>query len=74
MINDAVEILLVMTMAGVILHSDQGHQFCSHTYQQLTEPAHVVPSMSRRGNCWDNAPIENFSSHLKEAGKRAACS
>ncbi len=53
-------------IAGVILHSDQGNQYCSHAYRVLTQSAAIVPSMSRRGNCWDNAPIESFFSHLKE--------
>lgn len=52
---------------GLILHSDQGHQYTSQAYHDLllTE-FHLTPSMSRRGNCWDNAPAENFFSHLKE--------
>jgi transposase InsO family protein len=57
-------------MAGVILHSDQGHQYCSQAYHRLTQAAEIVPSMSRRGNCWDNAPMENFFSHLKEEALR----
>jgi putative transposase len=52
--------------AGVILHSDQGFQFCSPRYRHLTQEYQITPSMSRRGNCWDNAPAENFFSHLKE--------
>jgi transposase InsO family protein len=51
---------------GLILHSDQGTQYTSHAYHALTAQYHITPSMSRRGNCWDNAPAENFFSHLKE--------
>jgi transposase InsO family protein len=52
---------------GLILHSDQGHQYTSQAYQDvLLQQDHITPSMSRRGNCWDNAPAENFFSHLKE--------
>lgn len=51
---------------GLILHSDQGMQYTSHAYHLLTSQYHITPSMSRRGNCWDNAPAENFFSHLKE--------
>lgn len=58
------------TLAGVILHSDQGNQYCSHAYHVLTQQANIVPSMSRRGHCWDNAPIENCFSHLKEEALR----
>ena len=51
---------------GLILHSDQGAPYTSHAYHILTTQSHITPSMSRRGNCWDNAPAENFFSHLKE--------
>ena len=51
--------------AGLALHSDQGHQYSSHSYFQLTQRHQIQPSMSRRGNCWDNAVIENFFGHLK---------
>ena len=53
--------------AGLILHSDQGHQYTSQAYHDvLTQEYNITPSMSRRGNCWDNAPMENFFGHLKE--------
>ncbi len=52
---------------GLILHSDQGVQYTSQAYHDaLLDQYHLVPSMSRRANCWDNAPAENFFSHLKE--------
>jgi putative transposase len=50
----------------LILHSDQGSQYSSSLYFDLICQYHITPSMSRRGNCWDNAPMENFFSHLKE--------
>jgi transposase InsO family protein len=56
--------------AGLILHSDQGHQYTSHAYHVLTKEYSITPSMSRRGNCWDNAPMENFFGHLKEEALR----
>ena len=52
--------------AGLILHSDQGHQYTSQAYFVLTQQYIITPSMSRPGNCWDNAPMENFFSHFKE--------
>lgn len=51
---------------ALILHSDQGYQYTSHGYYTLIQEFAITPSMSRRGNCWDNAPMENFFSHLKE--------
>jgi transposase InsO family protein len=56
--------------AGLILHSDQGHQYTSQAYHALTHQYSITPSMSRRGNCWDNAPMENFFGHLKEEALR----
>jgi putative transposase len=55
---------------GLTLHSDQGHQYTSHAYHVLTQQYNITPSMSRRGNCWDNAPMENFFGHLKEEALR----
>jgi putative transposase len=51
---------------GLVLHSDQGYQYSSHAYFILTKEYNITPSMSRRGNCWDNAPMENFFGHFKE--------
>jgi putative transposase len=51
---------------GLILHSDRGSQYTSHAYANLTQQYNILPSMSRPANCWDNAPVENFFSHLKE--------
>ena len=56
--------------AGLILHSDQGHQYTSHAYHVLIHQYNITPSMSRRGNCWDNACMENFFGHLKEEALR----
>ena len=51
--------------AELQLHSDQGFQYTSHGYFKLTQSYGIRPSMSRRGNCYDNAMAENFFSILK---------
>ncbi|MDT8900863.1 IS3 family transposase [Anaeroselena agilis] len=51
--------------AELHLHSDQGFQYTSQAYFTLTQNYGITPSMSRRGNCYDNAPAENFFSILK---------
>ena len=51
--------------SGLILHSDRGSQFASATYRQLLLQHGLVASMSRPGNCYDNAFIESFWSSLK---------
>ena len=51
--------------AELQLHSDQGSQYTSQAYFDLTREYGITPSMSRRGNCYDNAMAENFFSILK---------
>jgi putative transposase len=50
---------------GLIHHSDRGTQYASVAYQRVLAHYGIVPSMSRVGNCWDNAPVESFFSGLK---------
>ena len=50
---------------GLLLHSDRGSQYCSKAYQDIIEKNGFVCSMSRKGNCWDNAPMESFWGKLK---------
>lgn len=50
---------------GLIHHSDRGSQYCAHEYRNLLDQFGMVPSMSRQGNCYDNAPIESFWGLLK---------
>jgi len=51
--------------AELQLHSDQGFQYTSNAYFNLTKEYDITPSMSRRGNCYDNAMAENFFGILK---------
>jgi len=51
--------------ADLIHHSDRGSQYCSHEYQSLLRGYRMRASMSRRGNCYDNAPVESFWGTLK---------
>jgi putative transposase len=51
--------------AEMQLHSDQGFQYTSRAYHNLTKEYGITPSMSRRGNCYDNAMAENFFGILK---------
>ena len=50
---------------GLIVHSDQGSQYASELYQDLLSRNGFVCSMSRKGNCWDNAVAERFFLNLK---------
>jgi len=51
---------------GCILHSDRGSQYCSNDYCRRAKEAGFTMSMSRKGNCWDNAPMESFWGKLKQ--------
>ena len=52
--------------AQVFVHSDQGSQFGSDDFRRFCREHDLQPSMSRRGNCWDNAVAESFFSSLKK--------
>lgn len=51
--------------AGLLVHSDQGGQYCGTGYRRLLTERHLVRSMSRRGNCYDNAQAESLWSRVK---------
>nr|WP_319563542.1 IS3 family transposase [uncultured Rhodoferax sp.] len=50
---------------GLIFHSDRGSQYCSHEFQGALKDYEMTSSMSRKGNCWDNAPTESLWGRLK---------
>ena len=61
--------------AGLIVHSDRGSQYCGHAFQNAMRAYKMQSSMSRKGDCWDNAPTESLWGHLKVArlhGRRFA--
>jgi putative transposase len=51
--------------AGLIMHSDRGSQYAGDSHRQLIKDYRMIQSMSRRGNCWDNAAMESFFKTLK---------
>jgi putative transposase len=51
---------------GLIHHSDRGSQYCSHEYRTILDRFGLITSMSRKGNCYDNAPMESFWGTLKQ--------
>lgn len=73
-VRSSLEVELVLAAAHVALarrpvpqlhHSDRGTQYASYAYRRLLEQRGIMVSMSRVGNCWDNAPVESFFSSLK---------
>lgn len=67
LVSDALTMALgcVAMKPGAIHHSDRGSQYASYSFQTLLEANELTPSMSRKGNCWDNAPTESFFHSLK---------
>ena len=51
--------------SGLIFHSDRGSQYCSNDFQKMLKTHGMISSMSRKGNCWDNAVAESFFGSLK---------
>ena len=50
---------------GLMHHSDRGSQYAAHEYRRLLDEHGMVCSMSRKGDCWDNAPMESFFGSIK---------
>ena len=53
-------------LAPLLFHSDQGSQYAAKAFRDQLEQGNITGSMSRRGNCWDNAPVEAFFATLKK--------
>lgn len=67
LVSDALAMALcrVDVKPGLIHHSDRGSQYASSGFQEILQDHEIIPSMSRKGNCWDNAPTESFFHTLK---------
>jgi transposase InsO family protein len=53
-------------VSGLVHHSDRGSQYCSHAFQSALKRHGIACSMSRKGDCWDNAVAESFFATLKK--------
>lgn len=67
LVTDALKMALGLRRpgSGLLHHSDRGSQYASGDFQALLSGAGILCSMSRKGNCWDNAPMESFFATLK---------
>jgi putative transposase len=63
----------VKLTTDAFIHSDQGAHYTSPKFQSLVKGCHLGQSMSRRGNCWDNAPQESFFGHFKDESYIKSC-
>jgi putative transposase len=69
LVVDALEMALARRLKGssdLVAHSDRGSQYASEHYRRRLEEERIACSMSRRGNCWDNAPMESLFASLKK--------
>lgn len=68
LVSDALKNAMIRTPKDVriIFHSDRGSQYASHAYRELLLNKGILPSMSRRGNCYDNAYVESWFASLKK--------
>lgn len=68
LVVDALEMAISRRLPGtdLVAHSDRGSQYASEHYQRILVGHGIACSMSRRGNCWDNAPMESFFASLKK--------
>jgi transposase InsO family protein len=68
LVVDALEMAIARRLpaAGRLAHSDRGSQYASEHYQRILAGHGIACSMSRRANCWDNAPMESFFASLKK--------
>ncbi|MES2790056.1 MAG: IS3 family transposase, partial [Planctomycetota bacterium] len=68
LVTDALQMAVERELpgAGLIAHSDRGVQYASEHYQRILKQYGITCSMSRQGNCWDNAPMESFFATLKK--------
>lgn len=72
-INQLIEKHKVNITAETIIHSDQGCHYTSCSFIQLLKDKELRQSMSRKGNCWDNAPQESFFGHMKDEIDLSQC-
>ena len=66
LVLSALDMALLGRPAPALHHSDRGSQYASEDYRRLLEQRGITCSMSRKGNCWDNAVVESFFSTLKQ--------
>ena len=72
-VNDLINNHGVSLTAETLIHSDQGPHYTSVKFVRLVKDSELQQSMSRRANCWDNAPQESFFGHMKDEADISKC-
>lgn len=72
-VNDLAKNYGISLSQKTLIHSDQGCHYTSYKFIQIVKDNNLRQSMSRRGNCWDNAPQESFFGHMKDEINLSVC-
>lgn len=72
-VNHLIEKHGIILSTKTLVHSDQGCHYTSYSFIQILKDKKLRQSMSRRGNCWDNAPQESFFGHMKDEINLSKC-
>ena len=72
-VNQLVEKHGISLTTETLVHSDQGCHYTSYSFIQILKDKNLRQSMSRKGNCWDNAPQESFFGHMKDEVDLSTC-
>ena len=72
-VNQLIEKHDISLSTKTLVHSDQGCHYTSYSFIQILKDKRLRQSMSRRGNCWDNAPQESFFGHMKDEINLSKC-
>lgn len=72
-VNQLIEKHSISLSTDTLVHSDQGFHYTSYSFIQILKDKQLRQSMSRKGNCWDNAPQESFFGHMKDEIDLSKC-
>ncbi len=73
LVTDTIKSMELDSCENVMIHSDQGFHYTNPSYIEIVKELNMVQSMSGKGNCIDNAPIESFFGHLKDELDYQSC-
>lgn len=73
LVLDTIKLLPQQQLNGMLIHSDQGFHYTNPQYISMLQKLNMVQSMSRKGNCIDNSPIESFFGHFKDEVDYKSC-
>ena len=73
LVTDTVKKIPLNSCQNIMIHSDQGFHYTNPTYIEIVNDLNMIQSMSGKGSCIDNAPIESFFGHMKDELDYSTC-